>query len=70
MHAGHGAYAGGCDRIKRDADFGVEHFGDRGREGKTRTLKGNIAYFQGFDWWAQLGSNQRPRDYESPALTN
>ena len=24
----------------------------------------------GFRWWAQLGSNQRPRDYESPALTN
>ncbi len=21
-------------------------------------------------WWAQLDSNQRPRDYESPALTN
>ena len=20
-------------------------------------------------WWARLGSNQRPRDYESPALT-
>ena len=21
-------------------------------------------------WWAQLDSNQRPEDYESPALTN
>jgi hypothetical protein len=24
----------------------------------------------GYQWWAQLGSNQRPPDYESDALTD
>ncbi len=36
------------------------------RKPTTRTL----LHVVGYQWWAQLGSNQRPPDYESDALTN
>ena len=45
------------------------------REGIKEHLKhAQTSYLQGFmhkqNWWNQQGSNLRPGDYESPALTD
>ena len=38
------------------------------REDAETLTKAGMCAFE--DWWAQQDSNLRPRDYESPALTN
>ena len=42
------------------------------RENQKKTLATRLFDEQckGLKWWAQLGSNQRPDDYESSALTD
>ena len=34
-----------------------------------KTLRCTFATAINYPWWAELDSNPRPRDYESPALT-
>ena len=53
------------------------YFYNTGLPGGTRTpdlqLRRLLLYpveLRADEWWAQLGSNQRPMDYESTALTD